>query len=118
MRQRWIPATLALVGWVLISEAGAAEPRQIQTAVEKSVALLQRCGPEFFRKSGCIACHHQSVTSMAVGEARKRGIHVDEKTAREQLQVAAMAVKDFHEIFLERVDNPFNSAPVVGYFSL
>src|SRR5262249_7949852 len=64
------------------AHAAPAGPAQIKGAAEKSLALLQSCGPTFFTRSGCIACHQQSVTSMALGEARKKGLKVDEKTAR------------------------------------
>jgi ankyrin repeat protein len=92
-----------------------AAPPTIREAAEKSLALLQKCGPEFFRKSGCVACHHQSVTSLALAEARSRGFKVDEQTAREQMQITAYAAKSFRDQFLQRVDHPGNSAPGTGY---
>jgi hypothetical protein len=109
---------VAICGVAAVSNAHASEPQQIKNAAEKSIALLQRCGPEFFRQSGCVACHHQTVTSLAVSEARKRGLSVDEKTAREQLQVTRLVVKSFRARFLERADHPANSAPAAGYIAL
>ncbi len=91
---------------------------RIRTAAEKSLELLQKCGPTFFVKSGCVACHQQSVTSLAVAEARKRGVKVDEKTAREQIHVTAQFIKTTRERFLERSDHPGGSAPTVGYFAV
>src|SRR6478736_801594 len=96
----------------------AAEPPEIKAAAEKSLALLQEYGPKFFAKSGCIACHQQSVTSLAVAEARQRGLKVDEKTAREQIQVTVLFAKNFREQFLERADQPVSSAPSVGYVTM
>src|SRR5205085_6115507 len=95
-----------------------AEPADVKAAAEKSLALLQECGPKFFLKSGCIACHQQSVTSLAVAEARKRGLKVDEKTAREQIHVTVQFVKTTRERFLERSDQPGSSAPGAGYVTL
>src|SRR5262249_19651334 len=98
--------------------AAAAQPAQIKAAAEKSLALLQEGGPKFFAQSGGIACHQQSVTSLAVAEAPKRGVQIDEKTAREQVQVTAFFVKSYRERFLERADQPMSSPPSVGYITL
>jgi ankyrin repeat protein len=87
----------------------------VRAAAEKSIALLQRCGTEFFAKSGCVACHQHSVTSLALAAARTRGLEVDEPTARTQVQLAAMTIKGYRDRFLERVDHPANSAPATGY---
>jgi Prenyltransferase and squalene oxidase repeat len=98
--------------------AAAAEPLQVKVAAEKSLALLQECGPKFFAQSGCVACHQQSVTSLAVAEARQRGLKVDEKTAREQVHVTALFANSYREKFLERADQPLSSPPSVGYITL
>ncbi len=98
----------------VVRPANAAPPT-IREAAEKSLALLQKCGPEFFRKSGCVACHQQSVTSLAIAEARSRGFKVDEQTARQQIQITAHAVKSLRDRFLQRVDHPANSGPATGY---
>src|SRR5262245_46125551 len=101
----------------MAAQSAAAEPAQLKAAAEKSLALLQSCGPTFFVKSGCIACHQQSVTSLALGEARKRALKVDEKTAREQVYVTVQFAKTTRERFLERSDTPAGSAPSVGYIA-
>jgi hypothetical protein len=95
-----------------------ATPADVKTAVEKSLDLLQKCGPEFFRKSGCVACHQQSVTSLALAEARSRGLRVDEQVAREQVRITALTIKGYRDRFLERADHPANSAPATGYVLL
>jgi hypothetical protein len=101
-----------------VSVASAAEREQLQAAAEKSVALLQKTGPEFFRKSGCVACHHQTVTALAVSEARRRGFAVDEKTAREQLQISALTVKSYRTKFQQRIDHPAGSGTATGFILL
>jgi hypothetical protein len=113
-------ASVCVIGCVIFvaGQSIAAEPNQLRAAAEKSLALLQECGPKFFAQSGCIACHQQSVTSLALGEARKRGIQVDERTAREQVYVTSMFVRSFREKFLERADQPLSSPPSVGYITL
>ena len=41
-------------------------------AASQSIALMQRSSAEFFRQSGCVACHHQPATAMALASARPR----------------------------------------------
>lgn len=59
-------------------------PRNPRQSIEKSVALLQRCSAEFFTKSGCVGCHHQNMTALAVAAARSNGVRVDDAAAAEQ----------------------------------
>ena len=53
-------------------------------AVERSLPLLQRADVTFLRKSGCVSCHNNSLTSMTVSLARTAGFSVDEQVARTQ----------------------------------
>jgi hypothetical protein len=73
-------------------------------AVQKSVALLQACGGPFFSKSGCVACHQQSATSLVLGLARPRGFDIDDKTAREQIKLTAVDLDTKRGRFLQRAD--------------
>jgi len=107
-----------IVSCSAVAGARAADADKIQAAAEKSLALLQKCGPQFFVATGCVACHQQSVTSLAVGEAKLRGLKFDEKTAREQIQITALTVKTYRQRFLDRVDHPAGSAPGTGYIAL
>lgn len=116
--QNLVCGVFAVILAVAGPAAHAADKEQLRAAAEKSVALLQRTGPEFFRKSGCVSCHHQTVTALAVAEARKHGLTVDEKTAREQLQITALTMKSYRTRMLQRADHPANSAPSVGYLLL
>ena len=118
MKRNIVVCALALLGGLAARPVCGAEAAKIRAAAEKSLALLQECGPKFFAASGCIACHQQSVTSLAVAEAKQRGLKVDEPTAREQILVTAFTVKTYRERYLERVDHPAGSAPGVGYIAL
>lgn len=118
IKRKLICGMVALLGMSVISVASGAEKDDIKAAAERSVALLQKTGPEFFRKSGCVSCHHQTVTALAVSEARRRGLTVDEKTAREQLQITALTIKSYRTRQLQRADHPANSAPSTGYLLL
>jgi len=116
---RWLMLVLAVAGCGLTaSDVAAAESVEIKAATEKSLALMQECGPKFFAQSGCVACHQQSVTSLAVAAGRERGLKVDDKTAREQREITALTVRTYRERFLERVDHPAGSAPSTGYIAL
>jgi ankyrin repeat protein len=90
----------------------------LREAIAKSLQLLQKCGPTFFSKSGCVACHQQSVTSLALAAARVKGLKVDEQTAREQVAITALTGKTYVERFLQRADHPAGSAPAAGYIAL
>jgi ankyrin repeat protein len=70
------------------------QPQDAREALNHSVALLQHSSTEFFKKSGCVACHHQPMTAMAVAAARRVGSPIDEVAANEQLHtiVAQVAV--------------------------
>jgi ankyrin repeat protein len=59
------------------------DPRQ---ALQQSVDLLQRSSSEFFQNSGCVACHHQPLTVMAVAAARRAGLPIDEAAHKDQLR--------------------------------
>ena len=118
MKRIGFALTSLMVALFLADGGVAADAERIKAAAEKSLALLQECGPKFFASSGCIACHQQSVTSLAVAEARLRGLAVNERIAREQVQVTAFTVKTYRERFLERVDHPAGSAPSTGYIAL
>ncbi len=74
---------------------GTARPAaaDLRAAAEKSLGLLQSCGPRFFKKTGCISCHHQLVTSMAVGLAREKGLRVKEKLAGTQTKTIEIVLK-------------------------
>jgi ankyrin repeat protein len=82
-------------------------------AIAKSLALLQQAGTGFFKESGCVGCHHQNFTAMAVGAARKKGIRVDEVAAEEQLKVVKAQWTGAQEALLQRLDPPGASDTLV-----
>jgi ankyrin repeat protein len=86
--------------------AAALETGDANAAMGKAVALLQKSSTEFFKESGCVGCHHQNFTAMAVGAARKAGVHVDETAAEEQLKVVKTQWMGAQEPLLQRLDPP------------
>jgi ankyrin repeat protein len=59
-------------------------PVELTPAIERALALIEKSSWQFFVNSGCVSCHAQSMTDMAVAEARAKGVRVDEKAARER----------------------------------
>ena len=66
----------------------------IQAAIERSLPLLQRADASFAAKSGCISCHDNSLTAIAVSLARKSGLPVDERLASAQVKANAAYLED------------------------
>jgi len=75
-------------------------------AVEKGVAVLQASSTEFFKQSGCVGCHHQLFTAMAVGAARQAGVHVDRAAEEEQVTSVKAQWARQQEGLLQRIDPP------------
>ena len=90
-------------------EAAISGPVDAKTAIARSVALLQRSSTEFFKESGCVGCHHQNFTAMAVAAARKARVPVDETAAQEHLKMVKGQWTAFQEGLLQRVDPPGTS---------
>ena len=59
----------------------------VREAVQRSIPVLQRGDAGFTAKSGCISCHNESLSAIAMGLARKSGFRVDEHTSAEQVKV-------------------------------
>ena len=47
--------------------AAEVDPETIRGAVERSLPLLEKTGPIFFEKAGCISCHNQSLPPWRCG---------------------------------------------------
>jgi ankyrin repeat protein len=78
--------------------APAASPR---AAVARSLPLLQRTDVTFLRKAGCVSCHNNSLTTMAVARARGNGIPVDDDIARKQLATVGRYIETWRERVLQ-----------------
>jgi len=81
-------------------------------AIERSMPLLQRTDVTFIKKAGCVSCHNNNLTAMAVAAARNNGIAVDEQTARSQLQVIASYMETWRERLLQGIGIPGNQDTV------
>lgn len=59
------------------------QPPDARTAVQRSIALLERTTSQFYAKAACFSCHEQPAAAIAIGAARAKGIAIDEKAQRE-----------------------------------
>jgi ankyrin repeat protein len=82
----------------------AAPAKSLMQAVEAGSSLLQRSSTEFFKQSGCVGCHHQPITVMAVSGARSHGAHVDDAADREHVKMMEAQWVGLQELVLERFD--------------
>jgi hypothetical protein len=93
----------------------------IQSAMERSIPLLQRTDASFVPKAGCVSCHNNSLEAMAVGLARKRGFHVDEQVATQQVKANRIILEEMrdrlHQGFFVPVGD-FFGPDILGYILL
>lgn len=69
--------------------APSLHPRQsntIRRAVQDSLPLLQRADVNFAKGAGCSSCHNNSMETMAVGLARKRGLRIEDEAVTSQVK--------------------------------
>ncbi|HKE20779.1 MAG TPA: ankyrin repeat domain-containing protein [Bryobacteraceae bacterium] len=76
----------------------------VATALNRSLPLLQHSSTKYFQESGCVGCHHQLATAMAVRAALSVGIPVDEAAAKEQLAQMKAEFGSHRELYLEGGD--------------
>jgi ankyrin repeat protein len=89
----------------------------MRQALTRSLPLLQRADVSFQQRSGCVSCHNNSLTAMAVATARKNGFAVDEQIARKQLQATTSYLGDWSERLRQSVGIP-GDADTISYVLL
>lgn len=86
------------------SQVKEADAAQIRQAVERAIEPLQKSDPQFFKKSGCVSCHHQSLPQMAIHKARSLGFRVDEEAAQKSMKTVTGFLAPAGEILAEGTD--------------
>jgi len=94
---------------------GASDRQMIAASVERSLAVLQKSGPEFVKVSGCTSCHNQSAPQMAYSLAREKGIAVDPAVSDKQVKSIIAMFKPFREQMMQGKDNIPDPAISVSY---
>ena len=89
----------------------ASSPR---AAIERSLPALQRADTAFLSKAGCVSCHNNSLTAMAMAAARKSKLPVNEQIARTQLLKIAAFLDSNRERALQGLGVP-GAIDTAGY---
>ena len=85
------------------SDSKLATPKE---AAAKSLALIQHSSGAFFQEGGCVSCHAQNLTGLAIAVARSHGIKVDEVSAASQLKAVKLQWGAFEQVLMQRMDPP------------
>src|SRR6185437_13459272 len=86
---------------------------QIRRAVQKSIALLQKTGKEWFGHRSCTSCHHSTLPTLALVTARRHGVTIDEVAARDHFRQAYAYLTDL-DSFVQGIE-PVGLAQGDGY---
>jgi ankyrin repeat protein len=105
------------------TSAASAEPAPVlvarndtRAAVVRSIPLLQRSGVEFYKRGGCVSCHHNLLTTMTVATARAKGFPVDDSAAREEHSMLASTIEAGRDATLQGASVPGNGGvTTTGY---
>ena len=89
----------------------ASSPR---AAIERSLPALQRADAAFLSKAGCVSCHNNSLTAMAMAAARKSKLPVNEQIAQAQLRQIAAFLDSNRERALQGLGVP-GAIDTAGY---
>jgi ankyrin repeat protein len=93
------------------------QPAELREAVRRSIALLQQSSNTFFKEGGCVSCHAQNLTSMAVQAARTRGIPVNDGIAAEQMKAAVSQWTSLEQPLLQGAD-PGGAQDQISYAAM
>jgi ankyrin repeat protein len=123
-RRQGDPALLDLVVKAGATEAAAAraQPRpapagSVREALARSIPLLQHADVVFIQKSGCVSCHNNSLTAMAIAVARQNGLDVNGEIAKGQLRAIASYLDANRERALQGLGTP-GGLDTAGYVLL
>jgi ankyrin repeat protein len=86
--------------------ATSSAPAELRPAVERGVALLEKTSAKFLVEGGCVSCHAQNLTDVAVNVARTHGARVDEKALAERKGSVKGFLGPAAPALLERADPP------------
>ncbi len=86
----------------------------VRAAIERSIPLLQRTDVIFIQKSGCVSCHNDTLTAMALATAQKDGVPINDETARRQLKTIASNIDSWRERALQGIPIP-GDADTISY---
>lgn len=96
----------ALAGLLGCSARASAEGSQVKfdsvrKAVAKSIPLLEQGSSGSADKRTCFTCHNQAVPVLALAEARRRGLPIDSRNLKRQLNHTAAFLKRGQKNYLQ-----------------
>ena len=91
-------------------------PLAADEAIKQAVALLQRSSTEFFKQSGCVACHHQPLTDIATRSANNAGVATPAGAIDEHLRT--MLSSRPLEPALLQLSGPGGGVDTVGWLAM
>ncbi len=75
----------------------------VSAAVQRALPLIQKADLNFTRKSGCVSCHNEALTDMAISLARSKGFRVDEQMAKQEVKAVVSFFGEWRERMLQGV---------------
>jgi len=89
----------------------------VREAIARSVPPLQQADAVFLRKAGCISCHHNSLTAMAVAAARRSGVPVNAQIETQQLKNISDILENWRDRVVQGIPVP-GDVDTTGYVLL
>jgi ankyrin repeat protein len=86
------------------ADSTARPPQDVRTAIERSIALLQKTDVQFVKSTGCISCHHDVLPQMLGEMARTRHIAVDQEIAASQFTAVVSYLNDRRDRALQGLE--------------
>jgi len=77
------------------------KPNTAHDAVVRALPLIQQADLSFTKKSGCVSCHNEALTDLAISTARRSGFRVDEQMAKAEVNSVAAFYGDWRERLLQ-----------------
>jgi ankyrin repeat protein len=98
------PASPSSTGSDVANAAARASARDARSAIERSIALLQKSDVQFVKSTGCISCHHDVLPQMLVNMARSRHLAVDQEIAEHQFNAVVSYLEDRRDRALQGLE--------------
>lgn len=80
------------------------QPVQLRAAVMRSIQLMEKSNPTFFKEGGCVSCHHQVPAAQAVRAAREAGLEYNKAAAAEQAKISTALTIPFGGGMMQGID--------------
>jgi ankyrin repeat protein len=76
-----------------------------RSMIQTSVALLQQSSKETTTNGGCVNCHHQVLTGLAIAAAHEKAIPIDEPAAADQWKAMSTGLRARENGFVQHLDS-------------